>query len=235
MFFCAQGQGICAKRQSSPFILVSRQGLGQIPQMQSSIEQQYTRKLTKDQINELPLLSYDGPIHLVNTPKDAILAANELSKEPILGFDTEKRPAFRKGQVYQPSLLQLANADAVFLFQLKLTGLPAEVLHLLTHKQTVKAGVAVRRDVQELQEMKPFEDEGFVDLGHKGKDAGLRHHGLRGLAAVLLGGRISKGAKLTNWARIDLPEQALKYAATDAWVGRALYQAMHDMGIDMAI
>lgn len=197
-------------------------------------EPQYKRKLNKEQINELPLLSYDGPIHLISTRKDALLAAHELSRERILGFDTEKRPSFRKGEVYQPSLLQLASADAVFIFQIKLTGLPSELLKLLSQEAAVKAGVAVSRDIQELQEVKAFIAKGFIDLGNKARDAGIKHHGLRGLTAVLLGGRISKGAKLTNWSRTELPEQALKYAATDAWIGRCLYQTMLDIGLPMA-
>lgn len=189
------------------------------------------RKLSKEEINALPLISYDGPIHLIDTKKDALIAAKKLQGERILGFDTEKRPSFRKGEAYPPSLLQLADADAVYIFQLQLTGVPPELLTLLTDKNTVKAGVAVSRDIQELQDMKQFTPAGFTDLGDRARDAGIKHHGLRGLAAVLLGGRISKGAKLTNWSRTDLSKAALTYAATDAWIGRCLYQVMKDAGI----
>ena len=54
---------------------------------------------------------------------------------------------------------------------------------------------------------------------------GIKNHGLRGLAAVFLGIRISKGAQTSNWSRDVLTRQQIQYAATDAWVGRKLYLA----------
>lgn len=195
-----------------------------------NLQAKYKQKLSKEEINALPLASYGGPIHLVTSKKDAILAVNQLRKHRLLGFDTEKRPSFRKGQAFDPSLLQLAHPKAVYLFQLKQTGLPSELLKLLSRDDIVKAGVAVGRDIKELQHMKAFDAAGFIDLGDKAREAGLQHHGLRGLSALLLDMRISKSAKLTNWARKDLPEQALLYAATDAWIGLKLYEKMKEVG-----
>jgi hypothetical protein len=60
--------------------------------------------------------------------------------------------------------------------------------------------------------------------------SGLKHHGLRGLAALLLGCRIPKGAQTTNWARPELPGNALRYAATDAWISRRIYEALKRHG-----
>jgi ribonuclease D len=65
-----------------------------------------------------------------------------------------------------------------------------------------------------------------MDLGNLAKNAGIKNHGLRGLAAVLLGFRISKGAQTSNWAKDVLTPQQIQYAATDAWVGRRLYLAL---------
>ncbi len=196
-----------------------------------TLDSKYKHKMQSSDINALPLASFDGPIHLINTPRDAVVALNELRKHRVLGFDTEKRPAFRKGQVFDPSLLQLAHADAAYIFQLKATGMPKELLKLLSRTDVTKAGVAVGRDIKELQDMEPFEAGGFIDLGDKARDAGLQHHGLRGLSALLLGMRISKSAKLTNWSKKDLPQQALLYAATDAWIGLRLYEKMKALGI----
>jgi ribonuclease D len=68
-----------------------------------------------------------------------------------------------------------------------------------------------------------------MDLGNIAKKAGIKNHGLRGLAAVLLGLRISKGAQTTNWARDVLTRQQIQYAATDAWVGRKLYLSLEQV------
>ena len=199
--------------------------------MMATIDSCYTRKLDKEEINALPLLAYKGEIKLCANPKDAALAVNVLRKCRLLGFDTEKRPAFKKGQVFDPSRLQLAGDKGVYLFQLAQTGLPSGLIKILCRHDIVKAGVAVARDIRELQAMTNFEPAGFVDLGDKAREAGLQHHGLRGLTAVLLNGRLSKGARLTNWAKANLSEKALRYAATDAWVGLKLYRKMREAGI----
>ena len=77
------------------------------------------RHITKAEINELPMKQYDGPLHLCRTPEEAEIAAKKLKKETLLGFDTETRPAFRKGESYDPSLLQLATETEVYLFQIQ--------------------------------------------------------------------------------------------------------------------
>ena len=46
---------------------------------------------------------------------------------------------------------------------------------------------------------------------------------MRALAGLLLGGRISKAAQVSNWARKELDNKQIRYAATDAWVSRELY------------
>lgn len=186
-----------------------------------------TRKLSADEINRLPMAAYDGTIHVVETPEQVESAVRALRHEHLLGFDTETRPTFRKGEHYPPALLQLAGEHAVWLFKLTRLGLPPAVASILADPNIVKAGVSNARDISELRALTPFEPAGFVDLGHVAKHRRVPHHGLRGLSAVFLGCRISKSAQLTNWARPDLPARSLQYAATDAWIGRRLYQAMH--------
>lgn len=190
----------------------------------------WRRKLSKDEINAAELASYPGRIRLVRNPGLLNEAVQTLRRERVLGFDTETRPSFRPGVVYKPALLQLGGRDSVFLFRLADLGLPPELRDLLADPGIVKAGVAVNRDVRDLQALEWFEPAGFVDLGECGRKAGIQHHGLRGMAAVMLNCRISKGARTTNWDRPDLPEHALRYAATDAWIAWKLYRALEDHG-----
>ena len=70
-----------------------------------------------------------------------------------------------------------------------------------------------------------------MDIGDAARDAGLPHHGLRGLAARVLDRRISKSAQRTNWASFPLTEKQIAYAATDAWLGRELYLAFRTHGL----
>jgi ribonuclease D len=183
----------------------------------------YKNKLSKTEINSLPLRYYNGAIHIIQTAEQAKDACAILIKEKVLGFDTETRPAFKKGQSYLPSLLQLAGTKVVYLFQLSQCGLTDSIIILLSNVNIIKSGVAINQDLTELQQILNFEPAGFVDLGDIARSKGLPHHGLRGLAAYLLKFRISKSGRTSNWSANQLTKKQIKYAATDAWVGRELY------------
>ncbi len=176
---------------------------------------------------------YEGPIHVIQTPADAKRAAETLSAETLLGFDTETRSAFRVGESYSPSLLQLASAREVFLFQIELTGLVPELCDILSDPKIIKSGVAIRRDVNELRDMVAFTPAGFVDLADCAKRSKIKNLGLRGLGALFLGFRISKGEQVSNWAKRELTRSQIAYAATDAWVGREIYLQMEQHGLTL--
>jgi ribonuclease D len=194
----------------------------------ASLENQKSswKRLQKDEINQYPIRRYEGKVHLIRSVTELDKAVRTLEKESLLGFDTETRPAYQKGESYPPALLQLAGSSEVFLFQLKFTGLPRPLLSILANPDIIKAGVSLNYDIKELRGQAQFEPAGFVDIGNLAKRIGIQNHGLRGLAAVLLGFRISKSAKTTNWDRDDLMPAQIQYAATDAWVGRELYLEM---------
>jgi ribonuclease D len=180
-------------------------------------------KLSKTEINSLPLRYYNGPIHIIQTAEQAKEACTILIKEKVLGFDTETRPAFNKGQSYLPSLLQMAGEKVVYLFQLSNCGLTDSIINLLSNDDIIKSGVAINQDLIELQQILNFDPAGFIDLGDIARSKGLPHHGLRGLGAYLLNFRISKSSRTSNWSANQLTKKQIKYAATDAWLGRELY------------
>ncbi|MBU0678797.1 MAG: 3'-5' exonuclease domain-containing protein 2 [Verrucomicrobia bacterium] len=186
----------------------------------------FTRRMTKEEINELPVRKYTGKAHVISSEKDVSSAISVLSEEKILGFDTETKPVFKKGVVHMPALIQLATAREVFIFQLRKTGFPPKLRGVLANADIVKAGVAAGRDVVELQQLEHFEGRGFIDISKLSEAAGIQNHGLRGLSAVLLSFRISKRAQLSNWESEELTQAQIDYAATDAWVSRELYMRL---------
>jgi len=191
---------------------------------------QLDRKLSHEEINKLDRIVYEGPIHIIKTKRQMQDAVRKLRCEKLLGFDTETRPAFKKGESYPPALVQLAGRDAVYLFQLRYLDMNDGLTELFSNPRIIKTGVAVGRDILDLRKVTEFEPHGFVDLGTCAKEKGIQHHGLRGLAALLLGGRLSKGSRLTRWDRPQLGREAKLYAATDAWIGRRLYEEMKKHG-----
>lgn len=182
--------------------------------------------MSKDEINACPMAHWTGPTIVVRTREELPAAMHKLAGQTLLGFDTETRPAYSKGESYPPSLLQLATEGEVFIFQLKQLGLAGKLKEILADPAIIKAGVSLDYDIRELKKMSRFNANGFIDLGNIAKKSGIKNHGLRGLAAVLLGFRISKGAQTSNWSRDVLTPQQIRYAATDAWVGRRLYLAL---------
>ncbi len=173
------------------------------------------------------MLEYGGEIRLVRDAEEMEGELSEVRKEILLGFDTETRPAFRKGETYLPSVLQLAGEGVVWVFQLRRLPSLAGLYAVLADPAVTKAGVAVARDLKELADLHPFDPAGFVDVGKVAEGRGYRNTGLRPLAALLLGGRISKKAQTSNWASEHLTERQLRYAATDAWVSRRLHLHFH--------
>ncbi len=183
-------------------------------------------RMTREQIDAHPIRKYPGRIHLIRTSEQIEPAVRQLEKEKVLGFDTETRPTFRVGQSYPPAVLQLAGEQAAYIFQLQHCRLSRALCRLLANPRIIKAGVAWDRDVQELNKLASFKPAGFVDVGELAKQAGCTHHGLRGLAPLLLGFRVSKHSQTSNWAQATLTRAQIEYAATDAWVGRELYQKL---------
>jgi len=186
-------------------------------------------RMTKEQIKKLPVGKYPGPIHLIQKPEQIERAVKELEKETVLGFDTETRPTFRVGESYLPAVLQLVGARAAYVFQLQRCRFSKALRCLLANPEIIKAGVAWDRDVHDLKKLAPFKPAGFVDVGELAKQAGCSNHGLGGLAALLLNFRLSKSCQTSNWAQETLTRAQIKYAATDAWVGRELYHKLQEI------
>ncbi|MGE4554177.1 MAG: 3'-5' exonuclease [Desulfovibrionaceae bacterium] len=200
--------------------------------MTVEIPEQYLQAFPPEVINALPMGRYEGPIRLVRTEKQLSQAVRDLQSESLLGFDTESRPVFRKGQSQPPpSLLQLAGEQEAYVFQLANLPLGDLLLELLENPAIIKSGVSVRDDLLALQRLTEFEPGGFVDLGNISSKFGMQTHGLRNLTANLLGFRISKAAQCSNWSRSRLSPQQVNYAATDAWIGRELYLAFQRLGM----
>ncbi|MDD5135899.1 MAG: 3'-5' exonuclease domain-containing protein 2, partial [Candidatus Omnitrophica bacterium] len=91
----------------------------------------------------------------------------------------------------------------------------------------LKAGIAVDDDIKKLSDLFPLGSSGFVELAGMAHKAGIKNAGLRGLAALLFGFRISKQTKCSRWDTPALTREQIVYAATDAWICRELYFALN--------
>ena len=184
---------------------------------------QLKKSITKEEINQLPIYEYKGEIVLIDNKEDAIATISELRKYDVLGFDTETRAAFRKGESYDVSLLQLATPSTAYLYRVNKFKLIPELTAILSDPNIIKAGVAVRDDIKDLKKLRKFEDAGFVDLAEVARDKEIKNFGLRALTAICLGKRLSKKAQTSNWQQPNLTPAQVEYAASDAAVGLAIH------------
>ena len=195
------------------------------------LPEELRRELSRDEVNALDIRRYEGEVRLVETAQELERAAVEWREERVVGFDTETRPAFKPGESYLPALAQLATARKVYLLPLQRLDCSDALRGLLSTEHTVKSGVGMPDDMRALRKSFEFAEKSIVDLGAVARRHGLKQSGVRYLAALLLGFRIPKGTKTSNWAARTLSPQQVAYAATDAWVCRELYLRFQSLGL----
>jgi ribonuclease D len=169
---------------------------------------------------------FPGKIIMIHENHEIAEALDLLRADPLIGFDTETKPSFRKGEVYQVSLLQLATPDHALLFRLHSLTDFSLIKEFFEDENIKKIGVAIRDDIKALQKAFPFEPRGFVELSEMAKTSNLKNFGLKGMTEEVLNLTLSKRAKLSNWELKDLKNDQKLYAATDAWIGREIYIAL---------
>jgi ribonuclease D len=187
--------------------------------------------ISHEEMMGLPIRRYEGEVCLVATPQDLEQALADMLQESVVGFDTETRPAFTKGESHLPCLVQVATARAVYLFQLQRTDFFAVIAELLSAPHIVKSGIALADDLRQLKLLFSFSEKNVLDPGIVARRCGLKQTGLRNLAGIFLRCRIPKGARTSNWAAPRLSAAQITYAATDAWVCRELFLHFQELGL----
>ena len=84
----------------------------------------------------------------------------------------------------------------------------------------------VAGDIRSLLALRRFRPGGFVDLQQLAPDWGIEEKSLRKLSAIVLGKRVSKAQRLSNWEAAQLTEKQMRYAATDAWICPEIYRTL---------
>jgi ribonuclease D len=186
--------------------------------------------ITKDEVMERPLGRYEGKISVVTKKADIDRVLDELSNEPAVGFDTEAKPTFKKGQKRNISLVQIATPKRVFLLRIKESGITNKMKDFFENELVAKVGIGLVDDFQLLNAIRSFEPTGFVDLNDTFTELGAEKIGARNLAAMVLNIRISKSAQTSNWEADTLTEKQLRYAATDAWICLEMYSKLLNWG-----
>lgn len=183
-------------------------------------------KISNEQTALLPAVEFRGEIRIVEHERDIAAACKTLAEQPVIGFDTETRPSFRPGVTFRVSLLQLSTPTVCYLFRLNKIPLAKPILQLFEDRRILKIGADVAGDLRSLRQIRHFRDGGFVDLQGIAPEWGIGEKSLRKLSAIVLGRRVSKAQRLSNWEAATLTDKQQLYAATDAWVCTRIYEQL---------
>ena len=175
-----------------------------------SIEQHFIPTITNEQTAELPAIRFEGEVQIVDTEAQLTEACEYLSQHSVIGFDTETRPSFKAGVTNRVALIQLSTKERCYLIRLCRMKFGRQLQDLLENREVKKVGADVAGDIRSLGQLRHIR----------------REKSLRKLSAIVLGKRVSKAQRLSNWEAVQLTEQQIAYAATDAWVCLEILSAL---------
>jgi ribonuclease D len=178
---------------------------------------------------------YDGikltHVRMVKTDKDAADALAALSAMDVLGFDTESKPTFLKGEVSTgPHLVQLATDEAAYLFQIgsspAVSALHEVLRAVLESPAILKVGFGLQDDVKRLRAKLGIDAANVLDLSTALRKGERNTLGAKTAVARFFGQKLQKSKKITttNWAMPRLSEKQILYAADDAHVALKIYR-----------
>lgn len=194
----------------------------------------FSISISKDQLAAMPVMIFGGKISVISSPGLIRPAIELLRQQPLVGFDTETKPAFKKGQTHNVALMQVSGPDLCFLFRLNHTGITDEMAEWLADENCRKVGLSLRDDFHQLHKIKEFEPGGFIELQTLVRDYHITDSSLQKIYGILFGKRISKSQRLSNWEAQTLTDGQQAYAALDAWACLNIYNHLADGSFDPA-
>ena len=186
----------------------------------------FAQSISNDEVAALEAVQFTGEICVVNTPQSLTEACKHLAKQSIIGFDTETRPSFTAGVTNKVALLQLYGGGKCFLIRLNRVQMTKPLTDILHNPKIAKIGAAVKNDIVGLNKLRHFTAGGFIDLQDIVGKYGIEDKSLRKISGIVLGKKVSKAQRLSNWEAKVLTAQQQIYAATDAWVCVEIYQKL---------
>lgn len=184
--------------------------------------------IPKALIADMEQVIFPGTVTVVDTPEKAAEAVTALERESLVGFDTETKPAFKKGETHPVALMQVSTDTHCYLFRLNILGLNPDVKRLLENDNVCKIGLSLKDDFFVMHRSADFHPRGFIDLQEYVRRWRIVDCSLQRIYAILFGKRISKGQRLTNWEATKLTGAQQSYAAIDAWACLRIYNYLTD-------
>jgi len=170
-------------------------------------------------------------VRLAHSLADAQAAHAVLMAADAIGFDTESKPTFHKGETSTgPHLIQFATDDKAYLFQIGERAAPevqALLKDILESSSPLKVGFGLSDDVKRLHAKLDIAAAQVLDLSVALRAPGQKNDlGAKTAVAKFFGQKLQKSKKIstTNWASPRLNENQILYAADDAQVALRVFR-----------
>lgn len=193
---------------------------------------QFDIAITKEALAQMPVAHFDGDITVVDTPEGVEAAIARLYSLPVVGFDTETRPNFHKGEMHKVALMQVSGPERCYLFRLNRLGLSDTLVKWMSDPSIIKVGLSLKDDFHQLHQLRSFEPGGFIELQKLVRQYHIADSSLQKIYGILFGERISKGQRLTNWEAPSLASSQQAYASLDAFACLRIYSTLQSGGFD---
>ena len=187
---------------------------------------------SQEQIAALPPFNRIELSHIVLVASSEQLrqAVDELMSARVVGFDTESKPTFARGEVSDgPHVAQFSTLDRAYVFQLQQTECHPAVSALLTARHVTKVGFGLSSDRRQMVARLGVQLEEVLDLDSVFRKMGHRNSvGVKSAGAMVWTMRFSKSRKTTTstWASTPLTDAQLLYAANDAYAALRVYSPL---------
>ncbi|MDC0933239.1 3'-5' exonuclease domain-containing protein 2 [Arcobacteraceae bacterium] len=169
-------------------------------------------------------------IEIINTEEQLDNAMKSIEQTPFIGFDTEQKPTFKKGQASNGiSLVQLATKSKCYLIQTKQIENLQPLIKLLENNNIIKIGTGLKGDNEALFKQFKLRLKSTIDMETVFKKFSPKNQiGAKKAASIILDENLQKSKNMSrsNWENSELTIGQIKYATEDATV---VYDVMIQM------
>ncbi|BBB29926.1 3'-5' exonuclease [Neptunomonas japonica] len=166
-----------------------------------------------------------------HTKEEFAAAASDLARCQFIGFDTESRPTFQKGEAsLGPHIVQFTTLETAYIFQLHKVESHRHVTELMESTKVIKVGFGLKSDKSHLRRKLGIAPRAILDMDRVFRQQGYRKElGVKAAVAIVFNRKFqkSKSVTMSNWSARELKDNQLLYAANDAYTALKLLSTLN--------
>lgn len=170
-------------------------------------------------------------VHIIRHEYQINRALKEINSVSYIGFDTEQRPTFKRGEKQNPiSIIQIATGESIYIFQMIYIKNSEPILNILMNDSIKKIGFGLKNDIKEFHRQFKIDIKNLLDLSTLTKEIFNTKHpmGAKTAVATFMNKKLQKSRKtvMSNWEQSNLTENQIKYASEDVSAPYDVYEIL---------